>query len=125
CGVRKFDSRKITALFGFGGVVVLSVWYVAVERILQLIILLFRSADFKELEIVVMRHELSVLRRQIRRPALGPADRLFLAAASRIVPRVRWSAFWVTPSTLLRWHRQLVANRWTYRAPAWPTADCS
>jgi transposase InsO family protein len=80
-------------------------------------ILLFRPADFKELEIVVLRHELCVLRRQMRRPAIGPADRLILAAASRILPRIRWSAFFVTPSTLLRWHRRLVANRWTYGRP--------
>jgi putative transposase len=93
--------------------VLLSVCYVAVLRVLQLIFLLSRSAEFKELEIVVLRHDLTVLRRQARRPAFRSADRLFLAAASRMLPRVRWSWFLVTPSTLLCWHR-LVANRWTY-----------
>ena len=58
----------------------LSVVYVALQRILQLVSLLFRSADSKELEIVVLRHELAILRRQIHRPTLRPADRRFLAA---------------------------------------------
>jgi putative transposase len=69
--------------------VFLSVCYVAIQRILQLVLFLFRSTEFKELEIVVLRHELSVLRRQVRRPSFRPADRLFLAAASRMLPRVR------------------------------------
>ena len=95
----------------------LSVCYVASQRILQLVSLLFRSTEFKDLEIIVPRHELAVRRRQGRRPTFKPADRLFLAAASRMLPRVRWSSFLVTPSTLLRWHRRLVANRWTYARP--------
>ena len=92
----------------------LSVCYVAFRRVLQLVVLLFRSTEFKELEIVVLRHELALLRRQVRRPALRPADRFFLTAASRLLPRVRWVSFLVTPTTLLDWHRRLVANRWTY-----------
>jgi len=73
-----------------------------------------RSEAFKELEIVVLRHELSVLRRQARRPQLTMADRVLLAAASRLLPRPNWRSFMVTPATLLRWHRRLVARRWTY-----------
>ena len=91
---------------------VLSVLYVAFQRILQLVSLLFRSADSKELEIVVLRHELAILRRQVHRPALRPADRWFLAAASRLLPRVKWSLFLVTPATLLHWHRWMVAKHW-------------
>jgi putative transposase len=94
--------------------VLLSVVFVALERILQLVALLFRSADAKELEIVVLRHELAILRRQVHRPTFRPADRWFLATASRLLPRVKWSAFLVTPATLLRWHRWMVAKRWTY-----------
>jgi putative transposase len=94
--------------------VFLSSLYVVLQHVLQVVGLLFRSTEFKELEIVVLRHELAVLRRQVRRPVFRPADRLFLAAASRLLPRVTWSSFLVTPATLLRWHRCLVANRWTY-----------
>ena len=94
-----------------------SVVYVALQRILQLVFFLFRSAESKELEIVVLRNELAVLRRQVRRPAFRAADRIFLAAASRRLPRVSWSVFLVTPATLLRWHRRLVARRWTYARP--------
>jgi hypothetical protein len=93
-----------------------SLCYVVLSRVLQLATLRFRSEDFKELEIVVLRHELAVLRRQARRPNLSAADRVFLAAASRLLPRARWRAFLVTPTTLLRWHQRLVARRWTYRA---------
>jgi hypothetical protein len=85
--------------------VLLSVCYITIHSILQLVSLLFRSTAFKELEIVVLRHELAVLRRQVRRPAFTSADRLFLAAVSRMLPRAQWTSFLVTPSTFLRWHR--------------------
>jgi putative transposase len=98
--------------------VVVSALYIALQRVLQLVFLLFQSTDFKELEIVVLRHELAVLRRQVERPAFQAADRLFLAAAARTLPRVQWGAFLVTPTTLLRWHQRLVAKRWTCRGPA-------
>jgi hypothetical protein len=88
--------------------------YLVLRRLLQLVALRFRSEEFKELEIVVLRHELTVLRRQVARPELRPADRVFLAAASRLLPRANWRFFFVTPTTLLRWHRRLVARRWTY-----------
>jgi len=91
-----------------------SLGYLALRCLLQLVLLRQRSEGFKELEIVVLRHELSVLRRQSGRPQLRPSDRLFLAAASRLLPRTCWRSFMVTPATLLRWHRQLVARRWTY-----------
>src|SRR6266852_5334031 len=84
------------------------------RRVLQLAALRFRSNDLKELEIVVLRHELAILRRRTRRPAMTWTDRLFLTAASRLLPRTRWRSFIITPATLLRWHRRLVAKRWTY-----------
>ena len=58
--------------------------YLVLRRVLQLAALRFRSDEFKELEIVVLRHELAVLRRQLARPELSPPDRVFLAAASRL-----------------------------------------
>src|SRR5712671_6261969 len=88
--------------------------YLLFRRVLAVAALRFRSKEFKELEIVVLRHELAVLRRQAGRPELTPADRVFLAAASRLLPRTSWRSFVVTPTTLLRWHRRLVAKRWTY-----------
>ncbi len=88
--------------------------YLVVRRLLQLVGLRLRSEEFKELEIVVLRHEVAVLRRQVTRPELRPADRIFLPAASRILPRVCWGSFFVTPTTLLRWHRRLVTKGWTY-----------
>jgi putative transposase len=93
---------------------VLATLYVVLQRMLQLVNLLSRSAEFKELELVVLRHEVAVLRRQVRRPMLRPADRIFLTATSRVLPRANWSSFLVTPATLLNWHRRLMANRWTY-----------
>jgi len=91
-----------------------SLCYLVLRRLLQLAALRFRSDEFKELEIVVLRHELAILRRQLARPELSPPDRVFLAAASRLLPRASWRLFVVSPTTLLRWHRRLVVRRWTY-----------
>jgi putative transposase len=88
--------------------------YILTRRLLSLVVLAFRSDRSTDLEIVVLRHELAILRRQVARPELSDADRVFLAAASRLLPRRRWSSFLVRPETLLRWHRRLVARRWTY-----------
>jgi putative transposase len=94
--------------------VVWSFVYLALRRVLELVLLCFRSAEAKEIEILVLRHELAVLRRQHPRPRLQPNDRALLAALSRLLPRARWSVFVVRPETLLRWHRRMVARRWTY-----------
>src|SRR5262245_56963574 len=96
------------------GPLLFSFCYLAFRQILQLLALSVRSNDFKDLEIVVLRHERAILRRRTRRPAIRPIDRLLLTAASRLLPRARWHAFLITPATLLRWHRRLVARRWTY-----------
>ncbi len=100
----------------------LSLMYVVVCRLVELVVLLGRRDRSKELEILVLRHELSVLRRQADRPRFEPRDRLLLAALSRALPRRSWHAFSVRPETLLRWHRRLVANHWTYphRSPGRP-----
>jgi transposase InsO family protein len=72
------------------------------------------APDAKDVEIAVLRHQLTVLRREVARPTYTPSDRLVLAVLARLLPRERWSAFLVTPGTLLRWHRDLVRRRWTY-----------
>ena len=102
-----------------------SLSYLVVCRLFELMVLCCRSPGSKELEILVLRHELSILRRQPRRPQLQDADRVFLAALSRVLPRGTWSAFPVSPRTLLRWHQRLVARRWTYphRRPGRPPVD--
>jgi hypothetical protein len=68
----------------------------------------------KDLEILVLRHQLRILRRKSGPPKLRFIDRVLLAAASRSITRDRWSCFLVTPATLLRWHRELVRTKWTY-----------
>lgn len=68
-----------------------------------------------DVEVLVLRHQLAVLKRQVSRPRLRQRDRLLMAALSRMLPRERWSAFLVRPQTLLRWHRELVRRKWTYR----------
>src|SRR5664280_2107139 len=79
-----------------------------------------RDDGAKDLEILVLRHQLRVLQRTSRRPRLRTIDRVLLAAASRVIPRDRWVAFLVTPATLLRWHRELVKRKWTYRTSGRP-----
>ena len=88
--------------------------YVGLCRSIQLLVLLARGDAAKDLELLVLRHQLAVLRRQTPRPRLEPADRALLAAVSRVLPRARWSCFFVQPETLLRWHRRLVAGAWIY-----------
>ena len=72
------------------------------------------TPDADAVEIAVLRHQLAVLRRQVPRARYTPADRMLLVVLAKLLPRKRWAAFLVTPSTLLRWHRELVARRWTY-----------
>jgi hypothetical protein len=73
------------------------------------------TSRHNDIEVLVLRHQLAVLRRQVSRPRLRQRDRLLMAVLSRMLPRKRWSAFLVRPQTLLRWHRELVRRNWTYR----------
>jgi putative transposase len=88
--------------------------YLMLCRTIQLLALLVRGDAANHLEILVLRHQLAVLHRQVPRPRFEPADRALLAGLSRVLPRARWSCFLVRPETLLRWHRRLVAGVWTY-----------
>src|SRR6266496_2635641 len=102
---------------------VLSFVYWSLRRLLELMVLRRRSEREKEIEILLLRHQLRVLERQVARPTLTPADRALLAACSRVLPRRAWkTSLFVTPATLMRWHRELVARRWTYphRRPGRP-----
>jgi hypothetical protein len=83
-------------------------------RSIQLLVLLARGDTANDLEILVLGHQLAVLRRQVARPKLQPADRAVLAALSRALPHSRWPCFLVKPDTLLRWHRRPVAGAWSY-----------
>jgi putative transposase len=98
--------------------------YLTLCRSIQLLALLARGDAAKDLELLVLRHQLSILRRQVPRPRLEPADRALLAAISRVLPRSRWSCFLVKPATLLGWHRRLVAGAWPYpRGPGRPPLE--
>jgi putative transposase len=91
-----------------------SLVYLLLRQILQMLAQLARDGGAKDVELLVLRHQVAVLRRQVHRPELRSEDRVVLAALSRLLPRRRWSAFFVTPATLLRWHRQLLARHRTY-----------
>jgi transposase len=108
----------------------LSLVYRLLRCLFGLLAVLARSDLSKDAELLVLRHENQVLRRQLGgRPRWDHADRLWLAALSRLVSRRRWpQVFPVTPATILRWHRDLVARKWTYtdrRRPGRPSTGTS
>jgi transposase len=82
--------------------------------VIDLLVLRGRRDRSKDAEILVLRHQLAVLQRQVSRPRFEPDDRVILTALARVFRRERWSMFIVTPDTIVRWHRRLVANHWTY-----------
>ena len=100
---------------------ILSVAYLLVRKVLGCLLVLTRREASKDAELLVLRHENAVLRRQIGRVRYQPADRLWLAALSRLIPRHRQGeVFAVTPATLLAWHRRLVARKWDYASRQHP-----
>jgi putative transposase len=79
-----------------------------------------RRAHERDIELLVLRHQVKVLQRQVKRPRLNRLDRVLLAAASTGLPRGSWPSFMVRPETLLRWHRELVRRKWTFRRTGHP-----
>jgi hypothetical protein len=92
--------------------------YLIALRVFGWIALLARSQVSKDVEILALRHQLAVLRRQVAAPRPSWADRAILSALARLLPRSHRSRLFVTPRTLLRWHADLVKRRWTYPARA-------
>src|SRR6266516_6391267 len=85
-----------------------------------------RPKDERDIELLVLRHQVRVLQRQVKRPPLRRLDRILLAAASRVMPRTLWSSFLVRPETLVRWHRELVRRKWSCKRrgrPGRPPVD--
>jgi putative transposase len=108
------------------GLLLWSFVYLVVRNLFALVWLLGRPCRSKELEIL-LRHELVILRRQASRPRRTQADQALLAALSRSLARPAWAVFSFKPEILLRWHRELVARRWTYshRPPGRPPLERS
>ena len=104
---------------------VMSRCYWVLRRLLELIVLRRRREPANEIELLVLRHEVAVLRRQLSRPRFRPADRALLAALARLLPRERWASLIVCPATVRRWHRDALARRWTYprRGPGRPQVE--
>jgi putative transposase len=109
---------------GMIAAVSLRMLYLIFQQVLGLVLLLRRSASSKDVELLVLRHEVAVLRRTIPKPRLDWADRAVFAALIRRLPtRLRGHRL-VTPGTILRWHRRLVRRRWTYpNRPGRPPID--
>ena len=103
----------------------LSIVTALVRNLIKVPAAVLRSRVAKDAEVLALRHENAVLRRQIARVRYTPADRIWLAVLSHLVPRERWRhVFAVTPTTLLAWHRQLLARKWTFsqhRRPGRPS----
>jgi putative transposase len=98
--------------------VALSFLYLTFLRTMQILRLQRSDRSNLAIEVVMLRHEVAVLRRQVARPVLRPSDRALLAGLSQLIPRSKRTRFFVQPETLLRWHRELVRRKWTYPKPA-------
>jgi putative transposase len=92
----------------------LSYLYRLVCRVAELLRIHRMETAAKDAEILLLRHQLAVLLRQVVRPRFSWSDRALIATLAKLIPRERWAAFLVTPETIFRWHRALVRRRWTY-----------
>src|SRR6266545_2363325 len=107
-----------------------SLVYALVRLLVDLALVRSRSAAGRDVELLALRHEVRVLRRQVKRTAWRPSDRFVFAALSRCLPRAAWAVLPVRPETLLRWHRDLVRRKWAAfaerRCPGRPplAAEC-
>jgi hypothetical protein len=88
--------------------------YLLFCQVLRWLALLARSSAAKDAELLMLRHEVAVLRRRVTRPPVNWADRAVLASLARLLPRPNWHGLFVQPETLLRWHRYLIRRRWSY-----------
>jgi hypothetical protein len=117
---RRVDLRALGCT-AWGGLsehrrMLLSFAYLAFSAV-QLLLGRRRSEFAKDVELLVLRHQLAVLGRRERRPSLRPADRAYLAALARLLPWGRRHGLVVTPQTLLRWHRELIRRKWRQPQP--------
>jgi len=126
-GVQKPRPRALSSEDSVGDnrPMALSFLYLMARWLVGMLLGRLRSEHAKDVEIAVLRHQLRVLRRQVKRPEFRPTDRALLAMLSRALPRRRWSTFLVTPDTIMRWHRRLVTRKWTqpYRRGGRPPLD--
>jgi hypothetical protein len=122
CGCRIFGSRAWRRHRQRDVVVAMSLLYWALRRLLELIVLRGRGGAGNEIELLVLRHQVAVLRRHAGRPRFHPADRAVFAALARFLPSERSPSLPVSPATARRWHRDAVARRWTHprRTPGRP-----